>query len=193
MFCTKCGKENKDDANFCAYCGMAIAKEQTSTSSRGVTTKCCICGKELSPSEVRFASSTSFKPCCLGCVGKTLAQTDTPKAYDEVPTEVGRRLRDSKRAWDAYWAYIDAKIDAVRLGQAPNKEQAVKAEEEALLAMAKFVDEIPGGVTKAKAKPMPDLTTEAGLEQAANQLSEFFSIMMAETHRLNEEIKTHQT
>jgi len=345
MFCTKCAKENNDDANFCAYCGMAIGKEQARTSSRGVATKCCICGKELSPSEVRFVSSTSFKPCCLGCLGKTasgtdtpradvetdikawtkarcdrqlekilrlqeaeqacleakkagppfdleriyravgqyllatrvvrdgytgeatasipipevrteagmaeaveieefnlfqvkqnemldriiaektqgrgvaikccicgkelsssevrlapstspkpfcasclgktVTQTDAPKPYEELPTDVGSRARDAQRAVDAMHAFVSA----TRAGPAFNKEQAVKLGEEALLAMRKVIYEIPGRATKAK--PMPDLTTEAGLEQAVWEINDFGPILIAEQKRL-EEIRRRQ-
>ena len=56
MFCTDCGKENKDDASFCVYCGMAL--------------KCALCGKSLGLTQVRFASLGNTTPFCESCVGK---------------------------------------------------------------------------------------------------------------------------
>ena len=39
MFCTKCGKENKDDDRFCIHCGAALSKQgapTTEKASRGL-------------------------------------------------------------------------------------------------------------------------------------------------------------
>lgn len=37
MFCTNCGKENRDDANYCQKCGKLLqAEEETQIASRGI-------------------------------------------------------------------------------------------------------------------------------------------------------------
>lgn len=34
MFCTKCGKENKDDSSFCAYCGASLGQKTRSNTAK---------------------------------------------------------------------------------------------------------------------------------------------------------------
>jgi hypothetical protein len=173
MFCTKCGKENKDDVNFCAYCGMAVEKEQAPASSRRVATKCSICGKELSPSEVRFASSTSFKPCCSGCVGNTARRTDTPKRNLEAEmrtwtqAKINNQLEREVRLHEA----TQAATEAAQAGPPYDLQRIYSTARQALLASREVRDGYTGEATATQ--PMPDFTTESGAAEATNEIQEF--------------------
>jgi hypothetical protein len=213
MFCPKCGKDNKDDARFCAYCGMAIAGKQPPTSSRRVATRCSICGKELSPSEVRFAPSTGFNPCCSICVDKTVSGTDRPKADDDAVTKAERRAKAYHRLYDALKAAgrvtndeqarkayeevlftgrslrdgVTGELTSAKPITVTNDEQARKAYEEVLLAGRSLRDGVTGELTSAK--PMPDLTTEAGMAEFYKEHQQNYLIAGEEAKRMTEEKK----
>lgn len=173
MFCTRCGKENKHDGSFCAYCGMAIGKTEATNSSRGVATKCYVCGKELSPSEVRFAPSTGFKPCCPDCVGKTASEAHAPRADLEAKikawtpaqfadqAERGRRLKEAEQA----------ALEAEKSGPPFDLGRIYRTCAEYLLATRLFRDGYTGENTAAD--PMPDVTIEAGMTEATREIEEF--------------------
>lgn len=195
MFCTKCGKENKSDVNFCAYCGVAIGREQASTSNRGVAAKCSVCGKQMSPSEVRFAPSTGLKPCCPGCVGGTVSKIDTSEEDLEAKIRVwtpaqfadqaekGRRLEEAKQAT----------LEAMGSGPPFDLGRIYRATAEYLLAMRVFRDGYTGETTATE--PMPDVTTEAGMTQATRELEEFQSFQEKQSEMLGRIIaeKTERT
>jgi len=213
MFCAKCGKDNKDDANFCAYCGMAIVKEQAPISSRGVAAKCCICGKELSPPQVHFASSGSLKPFCVGCVCKSddevvmggpnephwpqpegvgaVSKTDTPKGDLEgdmktwTLARINNQLEKSLRLQEATQAALDAAA-----GPPFNLERIYMTARQALLAARVARDGYTGEATAAK--PMPDVTTEAGMAEAAKEIQEF-ALYEAEVNKMLNRILAEKT
>lgn len=75
MFCTKCGKENKDDAKFCEYCNQPLVSSQNKTNTEPKTVSgtntlgvCPNCGENMSPSQSM----------CFNCGYKKESTTNIP-------------------------------------------------------------------------------------------------------------------
>ena len=103
MFCTKCGKENKDDSSFCAYCGASLDQKTRSNTAKyfGIILLVAIVvvGIALLVEHYRATSheTVTFDGAIIvGADGHHIALENNPKAKDVTWAELKQFLQNDQ-------------------------------------------------------------------------------------------------